>query len=270
MNILYLITGLTVLLFFVGKINLAIRFRRQVRNLFSKSALIATKCFSRAQLTGLPDPVRKYFELTLKEGQPYISYVSLRHDGLFRPGIKKPWVSIRGVEYFTTKNPGYVWKGRTSLFTARDMYLGNKGRLIVSLLSFLPIVNAKGAKYDQGELLRWLAESVWFPTNLLPSHRLTWLPMDEQTAGLVFNFRGIRLSLIVRFNLSGEIREIESTRYMDAGKEEIWICRMTDYQFREGMRIPISTEALWRLPEGDISYARFNLKQIIYNKPWSL
>ena len=62
--------------------------------------------------------------------------------------------------YFTTYTPGFIWKGTTSVFTARDMYIAEKGRLVVSLLSLINVVDATVEQYNQDELLRWLAESV--------------------------------------------------------------------------------------------------------------
>lgn len=45
------------------------------------------------------------------------------------------------------------------MFTARDMYLSNHGRIIVTLFSIYNIVDEKGKeKYDMGEVLRWLTE----------------------------------------------------------------------------------------------------------------
>ena len=70
------------------------------------------------------------------------------------------------------EKPGFIWKGTTSMFVARDMYISGKGRLVVSLLSLYKIMDAKGENYNQGELLRWLGESVLYPTNLLPDERL--------------------------------------------------------------------------------------------------
>ena len=90
-----------------------------------------------------------YFKHVLKEGQPYISYLRMTHDGQFKSSEKKDWVDIEGEEYFAAEKPGFIWKGKTSMFTARDMYIADKGRLVVSLFSVLNIVNAQGEQYKQ-------------------------------------------------------------------------------------------------------------------------
>ena len=43
---------------------------------------------------------------------------------------------------------------------------------------------------------------------------------------------------------------------------ETWIGRVSDYEEINGMKIPMKIEALWKLPDGEHSYARFNVRTI--------
>ena len=79
------------------------------------------------------------------------------------------------------------------MFVARDMYIAGKGRLIVSPFSLFNVVDAKGEQYNQGELLRWLGESLLYPTNLLPNERLQLFAIDAHTAKLHYQYKGISL-----------------------------------------------------------------------------
>ena len=38
--------------------------------------------------------------------------------------------NIQGEQYVTTEKLGFIWKGATSMFIARDMYIADKGRLV--------------------------------------------------------------------------------------------------------------------------------------------
>ncbi|HMG08241.1 MAG TPA: DUF6544 family protein, partial [Mucilaginibacter sp.] len=246
-----IIIGTLLIVLIIGRVNLFMRFGKTVKHLFAIAKPISGKKFSYTQLTGLPAPVQRYFKYVLKDGQPYISYVSLLHEGQFKTGLDKGWTDIKGEQYFTIEKPGFIWKGTTNLFTARDMYIADKGRLIVSLLSLYNVVDGQGDSFNQGELLRWLAENVWFPTNLLPSDNLNWVAIDENTAKLTFSYNGMSLFYIVTFNSSGEITQMETKRYMDKNKLETWIGKLKNYKEINGVAVPTAIEAIWRLEKGD-------------------
>lgn len=211
--------------------------------------------------------MQRYFKHVLKNGQPYVSYVRLKHDEQFKMSLKKDWVGITGEQYFTTEKPGFIWKGTTSLFVARDICLADEGRLIATILSIINVVDIHGKQqYDEGELLRWLGESVWFPTNLLPSEKLKWTAIDNSSAKLTFNYRGLSLFYIIKFNETGEIIQMETKRYLDETWLETWIIKLNNYKERSGMIIPLHAEVFWRLKESDFSYAKFNVTEIEYDK----
>jgi hypothetical protein len=77
MIIAFSILGLLLLAFIIGKINLSIKFRKQVKELFTLSKNISNKHFYKSQLDNLPKPVKLYFNHILKEGQPFISYARI-------------------------------------------------------------------------------------------------------------------------------------------------------------------------------------------------
>jgi hypothetical protein len=267
MTIPFILLGLLVLALLIGKINLTLEFRKQVKILFGQSKSISNQTFHKSQLDHLPEPVQRYFKHILKEGQAYISYARIKHDGQFKTGFAKDWIPISGEQYATIEKPGFIWKGITSLFVARDLYISDKGRLIVSLFSLYNVVDAHGEKYNQGELLRWLGESVLYPTNLLPSEKLLWLPIDSKTAKLSFDYKGLSLFFKITVNEIGEIIQMETKRYMDENNLETWVIKMSDYKELNNVCIPTNFDVLWRLEKGDFSYAKFRITEVEYNRP---
>lgn len=259
--------GLMLIIVITGKVLAANQFAQEIKDLFSQAENISDKKFSQHQLQDLPDPVQRYFKHVLKDGQTYISYTRLKHTGQFKTGKNKAWTNIRGEQYFTAKKPGFIWKGTTSMFTAKDRYVSGKGRLVVLLLGLFKIIDGQGEKYDQGELLRWLAESLWFPTNLLPGDNLQWTPIDNQTAQLNYKNRGLVLKYEVSFNSSDEITELKTKRYMGEENLETWIGKVSDYKKINGVVVPTHIEAIYRLKEGDYRYANFKVETIEYNVP---
>lgn len=267
LQIIFLVIVLITAILLLGKYNLTKKFNNEVKQLFSQSSAVSGRTFRYKTLTGLPEPVQRYFKYALKDGQPYINSARLMHSGQFKTGQDKGWVNIKGEQYFTTFKPGFIWKGTTTMFTARDMFIEDKGRLVVSLFSVFNLVDGKGEEYDQGELLRWLGESVWFPTNLLPGDRLTWKAIDMNKAKMTFSYNGLSLNYIVSFNETGEITQLETKRFMGEKRSETWIGKVSDYKEINGIKVPTVIEAIWRLEHGDYSYAKFTVTRLEYNKP---
>ncbi|MDB5211299.1 MAG: hypothetical protein JWQ30_2126 [Sediminibacterium sp.] len=267
MEIALYVLATVVSILIAGKVYLELRFRKQVKQLFIQSRSLPLRVFRKEQLAGLPEPVKRYFLHVLKEGQLYIRNIRLLHDGEFKTGLDKDWVPIKGEQYFTTDKPGFIWKGKTALFTARDMYLAGKGRLVVYLFNLFRIADGHGKKFDKGELLRWLAESVWFPTNLLPSGRLKWIAIDDSTAQLIYTYLGLTVDYIVSFNTIGEITRFETKRYMGDKDLETWVGTVSEYQKINEVTIPVSIEVRWDLKTGSFPYARFHVTHIEYGKP---
>ncbi|WP_432410133.1 DUF6544 family protein [Rasiella sp. SM2506] len=267
MIIALILLGLLFIILIIGKINLSIKFNNQVKELFTQSKNISDQTFQKRQLDSLPEPVQRYFNHILKDGQPYISYARIKHDGKFKTDLDKGWINITGEQYATIEKPGFIWKGTTSMFIARDMYISDKGRLIATLFSVYTVADAKGEKYNEGELLRWLGESVLYPTNFLPSKNLKWSPIDQNSAKLTFNYKEMSLFFRVTFNEIGELTELETKRYMGDKGLETWVIKATNYKEMNNVLIPTAFDVLWRLEKGDFSYAKFNITEVEYNKP---
>ena len=240
---------------------------KQINELYSQSKSLENKTFRYEHLKGLPEPVQRYFKYALKDGQPYLSHLRLKHTGQFKTGQGKDWVDINGEQYFTAQPPGFIWIGKTKAFTARDSYVSNKGNLSVYLLGFLRIVNSKGTTVDQAELLRWLGESVWMPTNLLPGEHIQWTAMDENTAKVTFDWQGQTVFYTVHFNEEGQITRMQTERYMNEDRLEKWEGRLSDYQEVNGMNVPGTVEASWLLEEDEHTYARFHVQTFEYDVP---
>lgn len=241
-------------------------FEKQATHLLEQSPKQLGKTFTHRNLAHLPEPVQNYFKHVLKEGLPYISYVRLKHSGKFKTSLDGRWLDIMGEEYFTTVHPGLVWKGRTKWFTAFDIFVSGKGKLNVYFLSIFRIVNGHGLKYSQAELLRWLGESVWFPTNLLPTEFLQWSAIDSHSAKLTYTSNKFIVYYIVSFNDIGEITQLETKRYMGDKNLETWIGKVSDYKSFHGVLIPTKIEAIWRMPDRDFPYAQFQITELEYNK----
>jgi hypothetical protein len=252
-----------------GRLLVARQTRRDVADLFSQAETGPLNIYDPAQITDLPAPVQRYFRHVLTPGQPYLRTVRLRHDGQFKTDLKKDWMPITGEEYFLADKPGYIWIGTTAWFTARDEYVAGRGSLTVRLLGTVPIVQGTGPAYNQGELLRWLAETAWFPTSLLPGGRAVWSPVDEQSATLTLTDKGLTVSCLMTFNENDELVRGQAQRYRDETHMATWVGHFSDYRDWHGLRIPTHAEVAWVIDGEEKPYARFTLRDIAYDQPYA-
>lgn len=251
----------------VGRWLTARQMRQNVADLFSQVETGPVKIYDPAQLTGLPAPVQRYFRHVLKPGQPYVRSVRLRHDGQFKTDLKKDWIDITGDEYFVADKPAYLWNGTTTWFSACDQYVAGRGSLTVRLLGALPVVQGSGPSYDQGELLRWLGEAVWFPTSLLPGGLVVWSPIDDNSATLTLTDHGLTVSCQMYFDEKGELVRVQAQRYSDETHLSTWVGHLSDYRQMHGLRVPTRIEAAWVIDGVEQPYARFTVREIEYDQP---
>ena len=266
LKIIGVLVFVLIITIFLGGIMLKSQSEKEIEKLFSSSKDISDQIYSYEQIKGLPAPVQRYLRYSLQENQPHIGYVRLKHGGLFRTKEDQKWMSIKGQEYFTVHPPGFVWSGRVPLVSAKDMYCDGRGNLKVKLLSIIKLVDAKGKETDQGELLRWLAETPWFPTALLPSEKLKWEPIDNNSAKVIFTDRILTVEGVFYFDEQGQITQFKTRRYKDNTLEN-WTGYYRDYREVEGIQIPHNVEVVWNLASGDFSYAKFDINRIEYNNP---
>ncbi len=229
---------------------------KDIEKLFLSSENISDKIYSSEQVKHLPDPVQRYFKYSLLENQHYISNARLKHGGKFNPGQK--WFPIKGEEYFTIQNPGFVWFGKLPFFSARDMYYDGKGYMKVKLLSVVKIIDARGREIDQGALVRWLGEAPWFPTALLPSEKLKWEPIDNDSAKIILTDKNLTIDAVFYFNEQGQITKFNAKRYRYKVMEK-WLGVYRDYKEIEGMQIPHYVEVTWNLESCDFTYDSYDL-----------
>ena len=262
-----IIIVILVIAIFIGEIISKLQFAKEIETLFSLSGNISNQAYNPTQIEDLPTPVKRYFNYSLNEGQKYISYLRLKHGGKFRTQPNQKWMTIKGEEYFTAEKPGFVWFGKVPLVSAKDSYYNGEGNLKIKLLSTIKLADAKGKEFDQGEIIRWLAEAPLFPTALLPSEKIKWEPIDNNSSKAILTDKNITVEGIFHFNEQGQIIEFNAKRYKDGDAFEDWGGYYRDYREIDGIKIPFSIEVVWHLEAGDFSYAKFNIEEIEYNKP---
>ena len=231
--------------------------------------------YRESEIRELPPPVREYLGKVLQDGQPIISTVTITHTGTFNMSeTEEQWRAFRSNQAVTTNRPGFDWEARIRMFPGlsakvHDAYIAGTGLLQVSLFGFERLVDLKDMpELDQGEFIRYCAESVWYPTALLPSQGTIWEAVDDFSARATMEDGDNKISLLFRFTREYLVESIVSESRMRTVDGEMvptpWECRVGDYQVRNNVLIPITGEALWHVQGEELPYWRGTIEHIAY------
>jgi hypothetical protein len=265
--------GLTL---FAGAANWSAETERAVKALKQSAITLEKKTVSFADFDKLPVPVARYFRFALKENQPIIRLARIKHEGEFN--LNDKWIPFESKQHFSTNPPAFVWDAKMRMnplmsVNVRDGYSNGHGSMLAKIFALFTVMNAPGKRDEKlaaGALQRYLAESVWQPTALLPRENLRWSPIDERRALATLTDSGVTVSLEFEFNESGEIVGIFSpARFREVGGEYKpfpWAGRFWNYQELGGMQIPIEGEVEWQMPEGRQPYWRGRIIEAEYER----
>jgi hypothetical protein len=187
-------------------------------------------------LESLPRPVKRYLSYTGVVGKTIPRTVYLAQSGRMRLRPGQPWLSLGAKQYYSAQPPGFVWDGTVRagpvpIGRARDMYLDGKGRMLVKALSLFGVVDAKGEGIDQGAMVRYLSEMVWFPSAFLLGN-VSFDAVDERSARVTLTDQGRSITGTLTVDPDGRLTGFAAERCRVVGNRldlETWWTPVTEY-----------------------------------------
>jgi hypothetical protein len=239
-----------------------------------------TSQYDADELEGLPAPVKRYFRSVLKDGQPIIAAATVEHVGTFNLNpAGEQWKPFTSKQRVVTRRPGFVWNARVAMAPGiavyvHDAYVDGEGILNPAILGLFSLAGHIDARdLAQGEFVRFLAESAWYPTALLPSQGVHWEAVDEHSASATLVDGKVGATMLVSFNEAGLIESVRVEARAALVDNIVvptpWEGRMSNYQERDGMMVALTAEASWLRPDGRKPYWRGTITSIAYEFPSS-
>tara|TARA_B100001939_G_scaffold308830_1_gene289721 strand:- start:28714 stop:29568 length:855 start_codon:yes stop_codon:yes gene_type:complete len=212
-------------------------------------------------LDGLPLPVQRYFRLVLRDGQPMVRTVRMHQKGeLMTDPQARDYISFEAEHIARSPEPAFLWNATMKVLPVLGIQVidslnrGTGASQVLFLSTFTLGSQEDVPELNSGALYRYLAESVWYPTALLPENGVIWEGIDANRARATLKQNGISATLEFRFNERGEIQGIYTEdRYglFDGEfKKYPWEGRFRDYREVDGMLVPSYGEVGWHLPSG--------------------
>ena len=227
--------------------------------------------YNASEIEGLPEPVQRYFRAVLKDGQPLIAAAMFELAGRINMSeTGENWKPFTSWQRAVVHRPGFLWNGRVSMLPGltahvHDSYIAGVGTLHAAILGLFTVAQVRGGgEIARGELMRYFAEMVWYPTALLPSQGVTWVGVDDHSANATLVDGPISLTLLFRFDDAGLITSVHAdSRGSGVGKDMImlsWDCTLSNYQLRDGMIVPTRGE----VAKGGKSYFVGDITLLVY------
>lgn len=184
------------------------------------------------------------------------------------------WKPFTATQHFTTTRPGFVWNANITMLPGVpvrvvDAFIAGEGLLRPTILGLYAMGTMQGkGEIARGELLRHFAESVWFPTALLPNQGIVWEGVDDTSAEATMTDGPISVAMLFRFGTDDLINSIYvEGRATTVGEITVlmpWECRTSNYQTRDGMRVPLTGKALYITPQGERPYFKGKIDTLVH------
>jgi hypothetical protein len=238
----------------------------------SMSTAVPDKLVSEEMLEGLPEPVQRYLTYTGVIDKPWVHSVFLKQTGRFRQSVDQPWMPMAAEQTYSVDPPGFVWDARFKmaglpLLRARDAYEDGHGHMYGKLAGLFTVFDVRGEQLDQGAMLRYLSEMIWFPSAFLGDN-ISWESLDDHSARVTLSDRGKEVSGVLYFDTEGRVTNFTTQRYREVDGDfslDPWSTPIGRYGTLAGLNLPVTGKAMWNLPAGDLDYVELEITELVYN-----
>ncbi len=221
------------------------------------------------RIAGLPVPVKRTLRRSGVVGAEVPTTVTLQQRGEIL--IRDRWLPFTADQDYTLDPPGFQWRATVRLAKlpvalAVDSLDAGKGWMHVRLFGVKTVVDETGSEMDQGALMRWLNETVWFP-QVWATDLISWEPIDDTSAMGSVTVGGLTVSAEFRFDGEGRFVDFRADRYRatDRGFElDRWATPISAHASFGGFEVPSAGRAVWLLDSGELEYIRLQITDLHY------
>jgi NADH:ubiquinone oxidoreductase subunit K len=267
---------LIVIIIFSSTIKFSNKINDEAAAMFSRALSSNENTVITNEMTdSLPPIVQKWMQRSGIINKHKINSVRLKQKGLMRSKPESDWLKVNAEQYFRADEPAFIYKMEVDAapfisMTGRDRYEEGQGNMLIKILGFYTMIDSKNKEIDQGAMIRYLSESLWFPSFAISGY-VKWEQINESTVKAKMVYKGMSESVFITFTPEADVKKIEAERYGEFdGKysKEHWSVVNASYKEFEGIRIGNISEVTWKLKSGDFTWFKLEITELEYNKPF--
>ncbi len=249
-------------------------YRKEVKIGLEESRNIQKTLLNEAEIAYLPGPVKKYIRYTGCIDKPMVKNFRIDFAGKIRDHAKPVWMQLTSEQYNFIKTPTRLFYLDATMkglpVAGFHCFKNGKAYMDIRLLSIFKVEYQSGAVMDTSETVTFFNDMCVMAPGALIDKRIEWLEVEGNKVKASFSNNGITVSAWLYFNEKGElvnfISEDRSALFDNGTTAKLrWSTPLRDYKAINGYRLAGYAEAIYTYPDGDFTYATFELKDIGYN-----
>lgn len=255
-----------------------IKFKKEYKNEvkigLSQTTNLPKNILSEETIKDLPEPVKKYIRYVGCIDKPIVFNFRVDFLGKIRSHEKREWMNLISEQYNFIPIPTRLFylDATTKGLPVAGFHCFKNGiaYMDIRLLSMFKVEFQKGAVMNTSETVTFFNDMCCMAPATLIDKRIAWLEVQENKVKASFTNNGITISACLYFNEKGEMVNFVSDdrSALSANGQPIklkWSTPLRDYKNINGYKLATYAEAIYTYPDGDFTYATFELKDVVYN-----
>ena len=178
-------------------------FRSDVEQTITETSEKDSGIITEEDLIHLPEPVKKYMIYAGVIHNPKVKNFRIKFEGEMRDR-NMDWFPFTSVQYNFYDDPTrlFFMKGKVNGLpvTGYHKYRKDYSGMLVNLLSLFPVADISGREMFEAETVTFLNDMCLFAPGALLDKRISWEPVSDTEAKVIYTNRGTTVSARLYFN----------------------------------------------------------------------
>jgi len=246
---------------------------REVGRGNDRTSKIPGEILEEKDLEHLPVPVQKYLRYAGVVGKEKVVSARIFFSGLMKD-LNKPEFKIKAEQtsFFDIPTRLFYLKGVMKGIPVKALhkYINAHATFEVLPLALFHMVNEKEGDLNIAETVTFFNDMCILAPATLIAPEISWEETGNNSVKAIFSCNGIEISANIQFNDEGQLTTFwsDDRYYLNSDKKMQkvkWTTLVSGYKDYNGIMLASYGEAIWSFHEGDYCYAKFELKDVIYN-----
>ncbi len=258
----------------IFQIQFKIKYKKEVQLGLEQCRYLPNSTLNEVDMVHLPNLIKKYLRFTGCIGKPKVNNFKIDFTGKIRDHSKPVWMKLSSEQYNFMKSPTRLFYLDAIMnqlpVSGFHCFKNGTAFMDIRLLSIFKVQYQKGPEMDVSETVTFFNDMCCMAPAALIDKRINWLEVENNKLKASFTNNGITISAWLYFNEKGELVNFISDDRYAANKNGTmiktkWSTPLRDYKTINGYKLATYAEAIYGYPDGDFTYATFNLKDVNYN-----